>query len=281
MPADWSAPTVPLGSLVPGTGGQPSRVVLFRRPIEMRCETPADLGALVYTVLVEQVDLERDSVVLKTREGWTGVTPTERQPQGGAALTALSAMEDSGMVDVAGLLHLGDVDFREDKATHARMLALKVLREQEVLEEEACVKTCEAERKDTPLPDGKAYDCTCLDLCTHSCDVAPLPTSWADKARDARGGDFLQGPLEKPTALLRGVVEKSGGRAVFVRYRQTLVHYAGDKADVVLVRVAGDAPLRIHVLDWKESKGKASIAAITTFIVGPEAVRVVRYRATT
>ena len=55
MPADWSAPTVPLGSLVPGTGGRPSRVVLFRRPIELRCETPADLGALVYTVLVEQV----------------------------------------------------------------------------------------------------------------------------------------------------------------------------------------------------------------------------------
>ena len=55
MPADWSAPTVPLGSLVPGSGSAPSRVVLFRRPIEMRCETSADLGALVYTVLVEQV----------------------------------------------------------------------------------------------------------------------------------------------------------------------------------------------------------------------------------
>jgi hypothetical protein len=55
VPADWSAPTVPLGSLVPGSGSTPSRVVLFRRPIEMRCETSGDLGALVYTVLVEQV----------------------------------------------------------------------------------------------------------------------------------------------------------------------------------------------------------------------------------
>jgi hypothetical protein len=55
VPEDWTAPTVPLGSLIPGTGSDPTRVVLFRRPIEMRCETQGDLGALVYTVLVEQV----------------------------------------------------------------------------------------------------------------------------------------------------------------------------------------------------------------------------------
>jgi predicted Zn-dependent protease with MMP-like domain len=55
LPADWSSATVPLSSVVRGTGEQPTRLVIFRRPIELRSETTADLGALVLTVLVEQV----------------------------------------------------------------------------------------------------------------------------------------------------------------------------------------------------------------------------------
>ncbi|HEU4512623.1 MAG TPA: metallopeptidase family protein [Nocardioidaceae bacterium] len=55
VPDDWSTDTVPLASLVRGTGGTPTRLVLFRRPIELRCETRADLDAMVLTVLVEQV----------------------------------------------------------------------------------------------------------------------------------------------------------------------------------------------------------------------------------
>ena len=55
LPEDWGEETVPLSSLVRGTGGRPTRLVLFRRPIEHRCETRADLEALVLTVLVEQV----------------------------------------------------------------------------------------------------------------------------------------------------------------------------------------------------------------------------------
>jgi predicted Zn-dependent protease with MMP-like domain len=55
VPPDWSTTTVPLACVVRGGGGEPTRVVLFRRPIELRCESPADLGALVFTVLVEQV----------------------------------------------------------------------------------------------------------------------------------------------------------------------------------------------------------------------------------
>lgn len=55
VPVDWSAPTVPLASLVRGRGSEPTRLVLFRRPIELRAETPAELGALILTVLVEQV----------------------------------------------------------------------------------------------------------------------------------------------------------------------------------------------------------------------------------
>ena len=55
IPDDWATGTVPLSSLVRGSGGQPTRLVLFRRPIEHRCETRADLDALVLTILDEQV----------------------------------------------------------------------------------------------------------------------------------------------------------------------------------------------------------------------------------
>ena len=55
IPDDWSSGTVPLSSLVRGTGGSPTRIVLFRRPIEHRCENRTDLEAMVLTVVVEQV----------------------------------------------------------------------------------------------------------------------------------------------------------------------------------------------------------------------------------
>ena len=55
MGAQHQATTVPLASLVKGSGSSPTRLVVFRRPIELRCESRADLSALVFTVLVEQV----------------------------------------------------------------------------------------------------------------------------------------------------------------------------------------------------------------------------------
>jgi predicted Zn-dependent protease with MMP-like domain len=55
VPDDWSADTVPLATLVRGSGGRPTRLVLFRRPIELRAENRTDLSAMVLTVLVEQV----------------------------------------------------------------------------------------------------------------------------------------------------------------------------------------------------------------------------------
>ena len=55
LPDDWRDGTVPLSSLVRGTSGQPTRLVLFRRPIEHRCESRSDLEAMVLTVVVEQV----------------------------------------------------------------------------------------------------------------------------------------------------------------------------------------------------------------------------------
>ncbi|CAA9364529.1 MAG: hypothetical protein AVDCRST_MAG72-2584 [uncultured Nocardioidaceae bacterium] len=55
VPDDWRAQTVPLASVVRGSGGTPTRLVVFRRPIEVRCEGRAELSAMVLTVLVEQV----------------------------------------------------------------------------------------------------------------------------------------------------------------------------------------------------------------------------------
>jgi predicted Zn-dependent protease with MMP-like domain len=55
IPDDWHPETVPLSSLVRGARGAPTRLVLFRRPIEHRAATRTDLEAMVLTVVVEQV----------------------------------------------------------------------------------------------------------------------------------------------------------------------------------------------------------------------------------
>ncbi|MBB6629004.1 metallopeptidase family protein [Nocardioides sp. KIGAM211] len=55
IPDDWDSGTVPLSSLIRGKGETPTRLVLFRRPIEHRCETRSDLEAMVLTIVVEQV----------------------------------------------------------------------------------------------------------------------------------------------------------------------------------------------------------------------------------
>lgn len=55
LPEDWAATTVPLASVVAGDGVRPTRLVVFRRPIELRSGSSTDLGALVMTVIVEQV----------------------------------------------------------------------------------------------------------------------------------------------------------------------------------------------------------------------------------
>jgi hypothetical protein len=55
VPEDWDTDTVPLASLVRGNAATSTRLVLFRRPIEGRCETRPELDAMVLTVLVEQI----------------------------------------------------------------------------------------------------------------------------------------------------------------------------------------------------------------------------------
>lgn len=51
----WRGEGVPLATLVRGHGAVPTRLVLFRRPIEHRAHSLADLRAAVLTVVVEQV----------------------------------------------------------------------------------------------------------------------------------------------------------------------------------------------------------------------------------
>ena len=55
VPDDWTPETVPLSSLIRGSGTTPTRLVIFRRPIEHRCETRADLEVMLLTVVVEQI----------------------------------------------------------------------------------------------------------------------------------------------------------------------------------------------------------------------------------
>ncbi len=68
LPRTWVAPRVPLASLVPATSVVPPRLVLYRRPLEHRAETRADLEALLLTVVVEQL------------ADYLGVSPDEVHP---------------------------------------------------------------------------------------------------------------------------------------------------------------------------------------------------------
>ncbi|MBD8870281.1 metallopeptidase family protein [Nocardioides sp. MJB4] len=55
VPEDWSPDQVPLSSLVRGSGSTPTRLVVFRRPLQQRCQDREELEALVLTVVVEQL----------------------------------------------------------------------------------------------------------------------------------------------------------------------------------------------------------------------------------
>jgi Zincin-like metallopeptidase len=55
VPDDWPGPHVPLSALIRGSGTRPTRLVVFRRPIEHRSATRTELIALIHLVLVEQI----------------------------------------------------------------------------------------------------------------------------------------------------------------------------------------------------------------------------------
>ncbi len=55
FPGTWRDEAVPFGSLVPARSGSPARIVLFRRPIELRARDRQEQTALVNEVLVEHI----------------------------------------------------------------------------------------------------------------------------------------------------------------------------------------------------------------------------------
>ncbi len=67
-PAPWDHHEVPLGRLYPASGGQPARIVVYRRPVETRVTDAREKAALVADIVTEQV------------AGLMGVTPEELDP---------------------------------------------------------------------------------------------------------------------------------------------------------------------------------------------------------
>jgi hypothetical protein len=55
LPVDWADEPIPFGSLIRATATTPARIVLFRRPIEMRAASRRELAALIREVVVEHV----------------------------------------------------------------------------------------------------------------------------------------------------------------------------------------------------------------------------------
>lgn len=46
---------VPLGRVIPAREGRKSRIVVYRRPVEIRAKTRDDRATLVHEILIEQV----------------------------------------------------------------------------------------------------------------------------------------------------------------------------------------------------------------------------------
>ncbi|MEJ7628737.1 MAG: metallopeptidase family protein [Nocardioidaceae bacterium] len=55
LPEDWQDEAVPFGALTRPRDGQPGRIVVFRRPVEMRARTRLERVALVDEILVEHI----------------------------------------------------------------------------------------------------------------------------------------------------------------------------------------------------------------------------------
>ncbi len=231
--------------------------------------------------LFDRASLDYEGQESEARAKWTRVKPMQHLSQTAAARTALSAMESDGIVRIAGLLHQGDVAFFEADASQAKMrAALTKASKAQAQKAKTCISTCEKNRKAAGKPEDD-YDCTCEGECL-GCGDPALPEDELLK-HQLNGGDFLLGSLAKPTAFLRGKSELSGSRESWYAFRQTLVTYAGEKADVVItndhqdIMMEGTFALRIHVIDWGEKNGKASPTAITSFLVSDERVLVLRY----
>ncbi|MFE1948915.1 MULTISPECIES: metallopeptidase family protein [Streptomyces] len=51
----WGGDSVPLGGVIPAREGHPARVIVYRRPVEIRSKGRDERAALVHDVVVEQV----------------------------------------------------------------------------------------------------------------------------------------------------------------------------------------------------------------------------------
>lgn len=51
----WSDDPVPLGRVVRAGRDEPARIVVYRRPLEVRAPVRVDLGLLVHEIMIEQV----------------------------------------------------------------------------------------------------------------------------------------------------------------------------------------------------------------------------------
>ncbi|MGW1030062.1 metallopeptidase family protein [Streptomyces sp. NPDC002577] len=51
----WGEDAVPLGGTIPAREGRPARVVVYRRPVEIRTKGRDERAALVHEIVVEQV----------------------------------------------------------------------------------------------------------------------------------------------------------------------------------------------------------------------------------
>jgi Zincin-like metallopeptidase len=55
LPSDWRDEPAPLGAVTPARPDAAARIVVFRRPVELRAKTVAEQSALVHEILVEHV----------------------------------------------------------------------------------------------------------------------------------------------------------------------------------------------------------------------------------
>ncbi|MGI8578736.1 MAG: metallopeptidase family protein [Nocardioidaceae bacterium] len=55
IPADWSDEPLPFGALTRARPGQPARIVVFRRPVELRANSRLERVALVNEILIEHI----------------------------------------------------------------------------------------------------------------------------------------------------------------------------------------------------------------------------------
>lgn len=236
--------------------------------------------------LFDRADLEKLGQSSEARAKWVRVKPAMLRPQKAAARTALSVMEDDGLARTAGLLHLADASFFEAEATQSKMIAsIEMNKKKEARALRICVMQCKERRAAAP-PEDDGDLCDCEDECL-GCEAAPLSSRAEQLKHQVTGGDFLLGTLARPTAFLRGITEESGSRESWLTFRQSLITYAGDTADVVLTfghaeeNLVEAEPMHLHVLEWSEEGGKTRLASITSFIVNDRSVRVMRYRPAT